>query len=205
MALGAMSEYKSKNVKIVPVGLNYFNREKFRSEVIVEFGKPFEVPTEWAEEFKTNKREVTEKLLNEIEQRMKAVTLTFDNYEDFRTMLLFRRMYVPKGVRLSPTQYSELFKRFAVGYKRLKQIPEAQKLREKTEEYINQLADLALNDKEIRDTSFEEKKMKRKFLANFIKFLLVLIFLTPGILTFFPFFYYIKILAEKKRKKVKLS
>ena len=199
MALGAMSKYKCKNVKIVPVGLNYFNREKFRSEVIVEFGKAFEVPQEWAIEFENNKREVTEKLLNEIEQRMKAVTLTFENYEDFRTMLLFRKMYVPKGVRLSPTQYSELCKRFAAGYKKLKDIPESKKLKEKSDEYKNQLLDLALDDKEVRDTSYEGNKMLRRFFFNLFVFLLILIFLSPGIMIFAPFFYYIRKFAEKKR------
>jgi len=67
MTLGAMSETNCKNVKIVPVGLNYFKREEFRSEVIIEIGKPFEVPSEWGQEYKTNKRVSTEKLLKEIE------------------------------------------------------------------------------------------------------------------------------------------
>ena len=71
-----MSEFGSKNVKIVPVGLNYFNRDQFRSEVIVEFAKPYEVPTELANLYKVNKREATELLLTEIESRMKAVTWT---------------------------------------------------------------------------------------------------------------------------------
>jgi glycerol-3-phosphate O-acyltransferase/dihydroxyacetone phosphate acyltransferase len=67
MTLGAMSQLNCKNVKIIPVGLNYFKREEFRSEVIIEFGKPFEVPREWADSYKINKRESTEKLLLEIE------------------------------------------------------------------------------------------------------------------------------------------
>jgi glycerol-3-phosphate O-acyltransferase/dihydroxyacetone phosphate acyltransferase len=67
MTLGAMAEGKCKNVNIVPVGLNYFKREEFRSEVVIEFGKPFEVPREWSDLFKTNKRDATEKLLKEVE------------------------------------------------------------------------------------------------------------------------------------------
>jgi glycerol-3-phosphate O-acyltransferase/dihydroxyacetone phosphate acyltransferase len=67
MTLGAMSEKKCQNVNIVPVGLNYFKREQFRSEVVIEFGKAFEVPTEWANEYLVNKRDATEKLLKEIE------------------------------------------------------------------------------------------------------------------------------------------
>ncbi len=67
MALGAMSEGKSAPVRVLPVGLNYFKREEFRSEVNIEFGKAFEIPKEWGELYKTNKREATEKLLVEIE------------------------------------------------------------------------------------------------------------------------------------------
>lgn len=40
MALGAMKEYGIK-VNIVPCGLNYFRPHKFRSKVIMEFGKPY--------------------------------------------------------------------------------------------------------------------------------------------------------------------
>ena len=68
MTLGAMSEKKSKPVKIVPVGLNYFKRDQMRSEVIIEFGKAFEIPVEWGDEYLSNKRLATEKLLNEIEE-----------------------------------------------------------------------------------------------------------------------------------------
>jgi glycerol-3-phosphate O-acyltransferase/dihydroxyacetone phosphate acyltransferase len=71
MTLGAMSEKKCGNVNIVPVGLNYYKREQFRSEVVIEYGKAFEVPTEWANEYLTNKREATEKLLIEIESVIK--------------------------------------------------------------------------------------------------------------------------------------
>ena len=67
MALGAMAEGKIKNVKILPVGLNYFKREEFRSIVNIEFGKAFEIPNEWGELYKTNKHQATEKLLIEIE------------------------------------------------------------------------------------------------------------------------------------------
>ena len=67
MSLGAMAENNCTRVNIVPVGLNYFKRDEFRSEVIIEFGKPFEVPQEWAELYKTNKRESIEYLLKEVE------------------------------------------------------------------------------------------------------------------------------------------
>lgn len=67
MALGAMADHNCSNINILPVGLNYFDRDKMRSEAIIEFGQPFCVPNQWAEDFKINKRGATEKLLDEIE------------------------------------------------------------------------------------------------------------------------------------------
>jgi glycerol-3-phosphate O-acyltransferase/dihydroxyacetone phosphate acyltransferase len=44
MALGAMDLHSSLVVKIIPVGLNYIHGHRFRSHVMVEYGKPIEVP-----------------------------------------------------------------------------------------------------------------------------------------------------------------
>lgn len=204
MALGTMAQFKSKNVKILPVGLNYFHRERFRSSVIVEFGKVLEVPTEWAEEFKINRRLTIEKLLNEIELRMRAVTLQAESYNDFRSMLLFRNMYIPKDVVLSPSQFSELCKRFSKGYKKMNEIPECDEFKKKTIKYMEEIDEIAVRDREVRDTNFEQEKMKRKFLKATGKFLLVLLFLTPGILILMPFIWYIMQKAEKERKAVSI-
>lgn len=200
MALGAMNGgFTSKNIKIVPVGLNYFNREKFRSEVIIEFGKPFTVPTEWAEEYQLNKKIIIEKLLNEIEARMKAVTLTANSYEELRTLHLLRKIYVPKSIRLSPTQYSELCKDFAKGIKKIYELEESKSLLVRVENYIREIDEIAVTDSEIRDTNFEQKKMKRKFLFSALIFFICFIFLFPGLVIMTPFVFYISNAAEKER------
>lgn len=203
MALGAMSEYNTKNVKIVPVGLNYFNREKFRSEVIVNFGKPFTVPTEWAEEFKINKRQVTEKMLNEIELRMKSVTITANSYEEVQTLFLLRDMYIPKNMKLSPVEYSELSLRFSKGYKKLSELPDGDSFSKKANSYMNELNEIAVTDKEIRDREFKQNKLKRKFFLSLVAFILLLFFLLPGILILLPFIFYIRVKAEKERVAAK--
>jgi glycerol-3-phosphate O-acyltransferase/dihydroxyacetone phosphate acyltransferase len=56
MALGAMAKYDIR-VKIQCVGLNYFDVDTFRSNAVVNFGEPYEIPRELAELYKTNKRE----------------------------------------------------------------------------------------------------------------------------------------------------
>jgi len=67
-----MDKYKVP-VTIVPVGLNYFSGHRFRSHVVVEFGKSYEIPNAFSDDYKTNKRDACQKLLNEIDSRLHSV------------------------------------------------------------------------------------------------------------------------------------
>jgi 1-acyl-sn-glycerol-3-phosphate acyltransferase len=51
IALGAMAKYPNRNVRIVPVGLNYFNGHRFRSRALVTFGDPLDIPKELCKEY----------------------------------------------------------------------------------------------------------------------------------------------------------
>jgi glycerol-3-phosphate O-acyltransferase/dihydroxyacetone phosphate acyltransferase len=202
MALGGMAEHGTKNVKIVPVGLNYFKREKFRSEVIIEFGKAFEVPTEWANEFKDNKKQVTEKLLREIESRMKAVTLRAPTYEELRALHLLRKIYLPKRVKLTPTQYSELCKNFAKGYEKLKENPEYKDKVQRINNYVKEIDEIAITDTEVRNTEFKQAMLRMKFYYSTFIFFLYLTLILPGYIIMLPFIIYIKNRAERERLEV---
>jgi glycerol-3-phosphate O-acyltransferase/dihydroxyacetone phosphate acyltransferase len=198
-ALGAMSEYGSKNITIVPVGLNYFNRDEFRSEVIIEFGRPFVVPSELSDQFKVNKRSATEDLLLEIESRMKAVTLTAPSYMELRSLLLVRKLYLPPDTRLSPRSYSELCKKFSKGYEKLKSKEETKQLITNINKYINKLEMTGITDHEVRRMDFSYSWMTKKIVQSFIFFHLFLILALPGILMMLPFVIYLTKKAEKER------
>ena len=200
MTLGAMAEYNSKNVKIVPVGLNYFNRQKFRSEVLVEIGKPFEIPMQWAKEYKSSKKETIEKLLKEIESRMKAVTLTANSYEELRALHLLRKIYLPMGnISLTPTQYSELCKNFAKGFEKLRDNPECKGKVQRIHSYVREIDEIALFDNEVNDEDFRQTILRKKFYLSCLKFLCYMTFMLPGLIIILPFFCYIRIMAERER------
>ena len=44
MALGAMADLGTKGIKLISCGLSYFNRDQFRSDLVLEFGTPYEIP-----------------------------------------------------------------------------------------------------------------------------------------------------------------
>lgn len=84
MALGAMANDPTINVKIVPVGLSYFHAHKFRSRAVIEFGSPMEIPPELVKLFRQGgpqKREACAQLLNLIYEGLKTVTVRAPDYD----------------------------------------------------------------------------------------------------------------------------
>lgn len=84
MALGTMACYPNVEVKIVPVGLSYFHAHRFRSRAVIEFGPPLNVSSELVEKFKNGgpeKREAVSKLLNQVYDALKAVTVRAPDYD----------------------------------------------------------------------------------------------------------------------------
>lgn len=59
------------------VGLNYFSGHRFRSHVLVEFGKPIVVSDEWTEKYSKDKRETCNELLKTVETRLKGVRIEY--------------------------------------------------------------------------------------------------------------------------------
>jgi glycerol-3-phosphate O-acyltransferase/dihydroxyacetone phosphate acyltransferase len=84
MALGAMSANPNLDVKLVPVGLSYFHPHKFRSRAVIEFGPPLSVDKELVEMYKqggAKKREACGKLLEQVHDGLRAVTLRAPDWE----------------------------------------------------------------------------------------------------------------------------
>jgi glycerol-3-phosphate O-acyltransferase/dihydroxyacetone phosphate acyltransferase len=84
MALGAMASYPDVKVKIVPVGLSYFHAHRFRSRAVIEFGSPLDIPSELVEKFQTggpDKREAVSKLMNQVSDALKTVTVRAPDYD----------------------------------------------------------------------------------------------------------------------------
>ena len=93
MALGAMANDPTVQVKIVPVGLSYFHAHRFRSRAVVEFGTALDVPTELVDMFKEGgikKREAVAKFLDLIYDGLKTVTIRAPDYDTLMVRPLFK-------------------------------------------------------------------------------------------------------------------
>lgn len=82
MALGTVQAKPDCNLKVIPVGMNYFHAHKFRSRAVIEFGTPIDVPVELAEKFAGGeRRQAIGELLETIREGLVSVTVTTPDYD----------------------------------------------------------------------------------------------------------------------------
>ena len=82
IALSAFAE--GIPVRVVPVGLHYRRRDRFRGRVLVQFGRPITLDATWMAQWASDARETSRKLTQEIELGLRALTLNardFDMYD----------------------------------------------------------------------------------------------------------------------------
>jgi len=51
---------------IVPVGLNYIHRHRFRSQVLIEFGEPISIEEQWVENFRQDEQQAVRALTSRL-------------------------------------------------------------------------------------------------------------------------------------------
>ncbi|CAG8569802.1 2043_t:CDS:10 [Funneliformis mosseae] len=136
MALGAIAANPDLNVKIVPC----------------EFGSPISIPPDLVEKFKeggSSKREACSKLLEDIYNGLRAVTVNTPDYETLMFIQAGRRLYKPAHRRLPISQIVELNRRFVAGYEHFKDNPRVQEMRKHIMEYNKLLKYHGLKDHQV--------------------------------------------------------
>lgn len=82
LALGTMATYgKETDVHIVPVGVNYTYAEQFRSEVMIEFGKPIRASDYW-ESYEDSPAKGIKQLTDELRHRLAEKVVIIAEKED---------------------------------------------------------------------------------------------------------------------------
>jgi len=113
-------EKDSLNIPIVPVGLNYFQRQRFRGRAVVEYGRPIYMDPSTLPSYQKGgleKRRVCNELLQKIEDGMKSVIVTAPDYDSLQIIHTARRLWQREELVASEKQ--NLTRRFAEGYKQL--------------------------------------------------------------------------------------
>ena len=201
IALEAMANYGVKNIKLLSCGLSYFSRDEFRSDLILKFGIPMEIPDSLANTFKINKKQAIDLLLKTVETQMKSVTLTTPTYNEYMLVKMFTNLYVPTNIELPVEKLSDLAWRLSHIYDEKRDTKEAKELKGKVEKYMYPLEQLGIEDRDLLEISLNYKLLRNQFLFSLFIFLVNLMFLFPMLLISWPLLLWVYSTAEFERNK----
>ena len=173
------------SIKIVPCGLNYIHRHRFRSQVLIEFGEPIVIDDAWIQKYKQNERESVRELTDHLTTALTSVTLNAPDWRTLRIIQTVRRLYKPATAKLTPSKYIELNRRFVEGYLQDIHKPTMQSLSLAVEEYQARLDMLGLKDHQLRQT-VTLATASRKILTRGLTMIALLPLAIPGALLHLP-------------------
>ena len=145
MALHAAA-HRDTDVAIVPFGLTYLDRHRFRSQVLLHFAAPIPMDDARLETYGRDEVETVSQLTEELRERISRVTLSAPDWSTLRFIHAARRLYKPVSARLTPASYVDLSRRFVERYALFAEKPDVQRLRSEIEAYQAQLDVLGLKD-----------------------------------------------------------
>ncbi|KAF2706334.1 hypothetical protein K504DRAFT_438527 [Pleomassaria siparia CBS 279.74] len=202
MALGTVSHKPDCNLKIVPVGMNYFHAHKFRSRAVIEFGNPLDVPLEFVERFTgPERREVIGEMLEIVKQGLLAVTVTAPDYDTLMLIQAVRRLYNPKGTKLPLSRIVELNRRLVQGYTRFKDDPRIVNLQKDVIAYNKRLLALNIRDHQVVYAKKHIVEVFFMFWYRVLKLVVLSAFVLPGLVLFSGVFLFGKLHSLKKAKQ----
>ncbi|CAK9435660.1 uncharacterized protein LODBEIA_P03870 [Lodderomyces beijingensis] len=190
-------------VAIVPVGLNYFHPHKFRSRVVIEFGKPIVVDEKMAHRYKDGSRDAVDHLLRIVSFGLREVTMTCNDYETLMVLQAARRLYTSGNRQNIPLpMVIEMNRRLIKGYENHKDKPDVKELKEAVLEYNKKLRSLDLRDHQVESLVTSDRlHTVVTFLSRFFKFCLFMGLSTPGIVMFSPIFIISSKISKKKARE----
>ena len=201
IALEAMANYGVKNIKLISCGLSYFSRDEFRSDLILKFGIPIEIPESLANTFKVNKKQAIDLLLKVVETQMKSIILTAPTYQEYMLIKMLRNLYVPNYMELPAEKSSDYARWISHIYNEKRDSSETKEIKAKVEKYMFSLEQLGIEDSDLMEISLNYSLLRKQFFFSLIIFLVNLIFLFPMLFISLPLLFWVHSTAEFERNK----
>eukprot|EP01114_Cavostelium_apophysatum_P017398 TRINITY_DN5160_c0_g1_i1.p1 TRINITY_DN5160_c0_g1~~TRINITY_DN5160_c0_g1_i1.p1 ORF type:complete len:393 (+),score=42.45 TRINITY_DN5160_c0_g1_i1:330-1508(+) len=150
LALGYVARY-NQPVTIIPVGLNYIARDKFRSEALVTFGNPMVIGDQELSYYKQDEHKAVDDLTRQLTEVLEGLTVNAPDWSTLRLLNTARSLYIPEGSELSLDRQTQLGRNFARGYIGAVEQNKEQvvRLRKHLENYQLKLDVLGLTDQDV--------------------------------------------------------
>ncbi|KAL3233819.1 Glycerol-3-phosphate O-acyltransferase 2 [Nakaseomyces bracarensis] len=204
MALGAVAADPTMKVAVVPVGLHYFHRNKFRSRAVIEYGEPIYVHGDQGKLYKEKPRETVSKLLKEVSDALFTLTQNAPDYETLMTIQAARRLFQRSNSRIPLPAVVEIQRRLLVGYKRFQDDERIIHLKNAVQDYNYRLYSMGLKDHQVMNLKTKPLETLRCAVTLLQRIARVTIFFflsLPGSILFLPIFVGATFYSKKKQRE----
>lgn len=204
MALGAAAADPTMKVHVVPCGLHYFHRDKFRSRAVLEYGEPIIVDGEMGRRYAENPRETVQDLLKVITSSLYAVTENAPDFDVLMTIQAARRLYQPVRGKIPLPTVVDINRRLLLGYSTYKDDPRIIHLQQMVNKYNKALDSLGLKDHQVVELKTKKREVFRSLFVlveRMIRLFMFFCLSLPGSILFTPIFISCSIYAKKKAKE----
>jgi len=148
MAYGVKGKHPDTRVFLVPTGLVYFERNRFRSNVLIQFGAPIEIDQAWLDHQSRDGEKAVRELTDLIDARLRALTINAEDWEQVWVLDGVRRLYQPEGASLE--ERVRLARRFHLAYPKVKDQPDVRRLYSRVERYLIRKSALGIDNATLR-------------------------------------------------------
>ena len=145
IALGAARAGCTKPISLVPVGLVYFTRNRFRSSVLIQFGPPIEVPLRDSSDTDEVSKSEVQELTSELNLQIRSLTVNAETWENIWVLDGVRRLYQPPNIDL--TERARLARVFNEGYPKVSSNADVVQLYDEVRNYLLRLSADNLDDR----------------------------------------------------------
>jgi len=190
IALGAVSTGEVANLKIVPAGLYYTSKTKFRSEVLLYFGNPIEVQPAEMESDGNPPRAAVRELSNRIECALREVMLDAEHEEALQTIRRAEKIFSSEPDEAADESLGEelqLQQRFVNAYHVLReQAPERlRRLEVRMSRFEEELAQAGVDPDDLSPPK-STVDVFTHLISRVLLFLLLIVPATLGVLIHYP-------------------
>ena len=187
IALGAELKNGFKlGIRIVPVGLTYRNKHRFRGQVATEVGTPIPI-ADLKELAETDLRKASDLLTSRIGEAISALTINVEKWEDVPVLEAAAEIWArEKGLSLTSDEKEKRLRRFAEGLRVMREhdLARVERLRDRVASFNERLKAMGANPGNL-DARYTPGTVVRFFFQNLFAVILGLPLATFGVVAFY--------------------
>ena len=206
MALEALASNPNMKISIIPVGLNYYHADRFRSRAVVEYGDPIKIPIELVEQYLaggTQKRNAVGLLLDTVSVAINNLTVQASDFETLMMLHACKRLYVSQKHKQDLDSSLEMTRRFAIGFEKLKDRPEIVALADEVIKYNTMLKYYGIKDHQVKNTSINPMKAIYMLIFRTLQLIVLGVLALPMLVLCSPLLYIAQSVSRSKMKEAK--